>query len=498
MSSTPTQRIVPGAPPPPPISANKSSQKKKKKTGATATAVVEDTSEAPSPLTTTQNLESVSNGASNQGTPPAPSTPTIDASPLQKLPLTVELVNKRLKATQKKVKRIKDYSASGAELNTDQMRSLASLPALEAVAKELEEVKKALELHESEVAKEESAKRAAADEVQKAAIARAVAEAKVTSEATARLLLTFTCLPTMIQNSHPLISSAGVTETESFVIVSAAETLAGEESQSKEEIISGFFSGEGELQGVTYSRLIEITHAVKEPRQHPTEEGVVEGVVHDPASGADATENGHTGGLLFVHESELDNEVGNPAVDNVGAPPVGGAVPYEAESTLVQQPPEVAELSQPSGPIDWSAEEEHDLPPISGLQESFGGEPQPTATVTEDQAPPEDDGFTTTHGGRGRGPRGERRGGRGYRAEGGGRGYGRGGHGDRGGRGSYRGRGDGEYRGRGEGYRGRGDGEWRGRNEGYRGRGDGYDGYRGRGRGRGEGRGGAPPQTQQE
>lgn len=35
------------------------------------------------------------------------------------------------------------------------------------------------------------------------------------------------------------------------MIVSATEILTGEESQSKEEIISGFFSSEGELQGVT-------------------------------------------------------------------------------------------------------------------------------------------------------------------------------------------------------------------------------------------------------
>jgi len=93
--------------------------------------------------------------------------------------------------------------------------------------------------------------------------------------------------------------------------------------------------------------------------------------------------------------------------------------------------------TQPSGPIDWSAEDEHDLPPISGLQESFGGETQPTPTVVDDQVPPpQDDGFATQSG-RGRGFRGERRGGRGgYRGEGGGRGYGRGGsYGDRGGRG---------------------------------------------------------------
>jgi hypothetical protein len=47
-----------------------------------------------------------------------------------------------------------------------------------------------------------------------------------------------------------------MTETESFVISSAVETLKGEESQSKEEIISGLFSGEGELQGVACKEIV--------------------------------------------------------------------------------------------------------------------------------------------------------------------------------------------------------------------------------------------------
>lgn len=176
---------------------------------------------------------------------------------------------------------------------------------------------------------------------------------------------------------------------------------------------------------------------------------MTEGAVYDPASGADTGGHGHAGGLLFVHESELDNEPGAPAVADV--PPVDEVASNEAEAAPEQQPAEVPEpvgvfvhqqenpaeilchdQTQPSGTLDWSAEDEHDLPPISGLQKSFGGEIQPI--VDDDHTLPEDDGFTT-HGGRGRGHRGERRGGRGgHRAEG--RGYGRGSsYGDRGGRG---------------------------------------------------------------
>lgn len=43
-------------------------------------------------------------------------------------------------------RRVKDYVSSGVELNEDQKRSVSTLPSLEAVVKELEEVKKAIEV----------------------------------------------------------------------------------------------------------------------------------------------------------------------------------------------------------------------------------------------------------------------------------------------------------------------------------------------------------------
>jgi hypothetical protein len=257
-----------------------------------------------------------------------------------------------------------------------------------------------------------------------------------------------------------------VTETESLAIDSAVETLTGEESQSKEDIISGIFSGEGELQGVACkemvflieptaltkdvtpdSRLIEIAQVIN---RHLSGEDVIEGTTGEPGAGADTTTHGHAGSLLFVQESELDKEADPLPVGDVS--PLNEAVSYEPEPEPENKPAEVTEpvsvfpssphnsvdtacnnQIQTSAPIDWSAEDEHELPPISGLQESFGGEAQPAPPVIDEQVPPEDDGFTTRSG-RGRGGfRGEGRGGRGgYRGEGG-RGYGR--RGDRGGRG---------------------------------------------------------------
>lgn len=151
-----------------------------------------------------------------------------------------------------------------------------------------------------------------------------------------------------------------MTEAESSVILSAAEILTGEDSQSKEEIISGFFSGEGELEGVPCkdicfqiqgstlirattpdSKLIEIAQAVAHPHQRPSEEDVTEGAVYDFASGADTTGHSHTGGLLFVHESELDNETDVPTVRDV--PPPDETASYEVATMPEQQPVEVPE-----------------------------------------------------------------------------------------------------------------------------------------------------------
>ena len=65
---------------------------------------------------------------------------------------------------------------------------------------------------------------------------------------------------------------------------------------------------------------------------------------------------------------------------------------------------------QPSGPIDRSADEKHNFPPVSGLREAFGGEVQTPPFFLYDQFPPAEDDGSTIHNGRGRGFRGERRG----------------------------------------------------------------------------------------
>jgi hypothetical protein len=187
-------------------------------------------------------------------------------------------------------KRITEYNIPGAELNQDQIRSVASLPHLEAAIKELEEIKKSIEVRRptyftrfSNATDDDVCHRLMSWSTPKRNRPRELRlmrlkklrlskpsrkqrfgsclplttftletrwhDSQATSKANTRLLLTLARLPTLSQHSHPHFS-AEVTETESSTILSAAEILTDEDSQSKEEIISGFLSGEGELEGI--------------------------------------------------------------------------------------------------------------------------------------------------------------------------------------------------------------------------------------------------------
>lgn len=92
------------------------------------------------------------------------------------------------------------------------------------------------------------------------------------------------------------------------------------------------------------SRLIEIAQAAKHPHQYPSGQDVAEDVAHDPASGT-GTGRGPAESLLFVHESELDNEIDTPTVGDVA--PADEVVPYE--ETVQEQP---AEVPEPVGIFD--------------------------------------------------------------------------------------------------------------------------------------------------
>ncbi|KAG6844619.1 hypothetical protein H0H87_005476 [Tephrocybe sp. NHM501043] len=520
MPETVAQRIVPGAPPPVPLSK---SQKKKRK------AKKPTESNTDSPLATPDVTTSVlaEQAPEAVGTPeasaapevvPEPQTPLVEEEVLLKPSPIVELITKRLKATSKKITRISTYASTDPEkLNDDQKRTLKSLPTLEAVQKELGEVKKAVEVHESELAHELAAKRNEAGKAEKLRISEAVAAAEAASSSKFSQVLELLRLRALL--------AAGQNEgfPESAVVFVAADILLGDDTDSKQAVLTGLLSGNGELEGVAYSKLLEVTHAQLNPRAPSPIEEAVAPVEEEaapetevPVAGVPAIPT--SGSFHFMQESELEStsfEGGaeqverSDAVGHVAEPEAPSSVPHSEQQAPnghveAAAPPSATpdwsaeDLPVPpqSAAIDWAADEDAGLPSIDSLHSKFGTsgsvtpavpetpeEPESAPTrvnghVAAPAAPQEDDGFTQARGGRGGRGRGQRDGDRGgYRGfRGGERGGYRGG--DRGGfRGGDRGRGGfrGGDRGGFRGWRG-GDGEFRGRG--------------GRGRGRGGERGG--------
>ncbi|KAL5485363.1 hypothetical protein ACEPAI_8005 [Sanghuangporus weigelae] len=477
------KRFVPGAPPPAPLSKT---QKKKRRGVVKKDSGAE--SEPETPATNSVKLPDAHAAALTEKTPEEkdvksgavaeelvakpPEAPKSeaggDAAPGSVKPSpVVDLLNKRMKALGKKITRIHTYSGKPhSELNDDQRKMLATLPSLEAVRKELEEVKKAVETLEAENARDAAVARAAAEEAERQRIAETVAETqRAHAERTAQIV-DFIRFHSLLSNADPTVQALNLVEAEINAIYASANALLSQEVESKHAVLHGLLHGEGEIEGVAYGRLLEILDA----HSHPTVEDVAEDVAAAVAevvaeAEADAVEQAvadsispavsgipnTSGGLSFrfVQESELENdpvelETGTEWVEKEEALPetVEVNVTVVQETHIGDQPaePEVPE-SADNGGLNW-ADDEGELPSIAGLHRTFGtsgsGTPADAPASTEQQAGPtkepaqsseavaaapnghvasEDDGFTQARGGRirgrGRGFRGDRGGFRG-------------------------------------------------------------------------------------
>ncbi|KAK7472486.1 hypothetical protein VKT23_000601 [Stygiomarasmius scandens] len=498
MADQTTQRIVPGAPPS--SSLTKSQLKRKRKTKAKA-----DESETPVSIPDSTSAALVEKAPEPEDVQQGAVAPELVAEPEPSEPREtkpspiVELINKRWKATNKKLTRISSYAtADPSTLNEDQIRTLATLPVLEAVSKELVDVKSAIEARELELANEMAIKEQEAASAEKKKIAEAVSTAKREYALKACEVFTFLRLRSVIANGEADVTAFGVSQNEIDAIFAVSDSLVGVGSEDKESIVNGLLSGDGEYGGVSFSRLLEIARvAFVPPSPAPapvTEAAEPEEQQEQPAPApivhsevvVGSVPLSTSGSFHFMQASELES----PSFDSAEWVEPSEAVETLASQTFAPAPetnghvdqasvPEVA--SAEATPIDWAAEGEDELPSIDGLHATFGKSGSATPVVPNDMPAPEanptangvaaaddvttsavdDDGFTRARGGRGRG--------RGIRG------------GERGGfRGSFRGGDRGGFRGRG-GHRGRG--EWRGDGE-HRGRG-------GRGRGRGGDRNGS-------
>ncbi|KAF9479064.1 hypothetical protein BDN70DRAFT_932907 [Pholiota conissans] len=529
MPESVVQRIVPGAPPPAPLS--KSAKKKRRAKGksehedtpagaeADSAARTEATPEATEVKETTPAPEPIAQSES-QGIPIPEEDVLLKPSPI------VDLVHKRLKVTTKKIGRITVYAATDPEkLNDDQKRTIKTLPTLEAVQKELGEVKKAIEVHEAELVQELAIKRLEAEKAEKTRINGAVSAAQAALVTKTNAILDLLRLRSLLASGALDIS--GLTEaSEVAALFSIADALTGEDSASKQAAINDLFFGQ-DLHGISSSRLLEIVDLAFNPPRAPTPEPIEEpvaleeSIVHVEAEvpTAEIPTATVSGSFRFIQDSEIET----PSFEE------GGVWVEKSDAAGHEEPivnGHVAEEAAPApaeAPIDWAADEEGGLPSIAGLHAEFGtsGSATPAeghehahveaaaapevnghaAEQPSTEAASENDGFTQARGGRGRGGRGGFRGGERGGPRGGYRGGDRGSF--RGGRGGERGGFRGERHERGErGERGRGGGAG-GERGSFRGsRGNGERGGRGGGEwrgdgerrgGRGRGRGGPPP-----
>ncbi|KAG2339768.1 hypothetical protein BDR05DRAFT_991887 [Suillus weaverae] len=468
MVDAPNVRVVPGALPP---TSQAKTHKKKRRSNKpkTADSPAEGSVIVPdaAPVAPVDRAPEEADVKEDTVAPElvAPSeAPTFDDLTSKSSPV-VELLQKRLKALNKKISRVASYATTEYEkLNDDQKRTLKTLPSLEAVQKELEDVKKLIESHEADLAREIAAKRADAEAAEAIRVADSVAAAEALSATRASAILSLIRLHTCLSNRQPLPVVLDFNDAEGEAIFSVCSTLVNEESEFKQTILSGLLSGQGDFNGVSYARLLDIVQSFLNPPREPTplpaEPDAATEVASEPSSNSHtesqpiagiptASSLSGTGSFHFMQASELETADFENTAEWVEKSEIeltqNGVLEHEEPTPL-----SVEADGTPAQPIDWAeADEEGGLPSIANLQASFA--PSGSATPVAESVPapvngieavvatapePENDGFTQPRGrGRGRGYRGEGRGGRGgYRGRGDFRG------GDRGNfRGGYRG-----------------------------------------------------------
>ncbi|KAI0695550.1 hypothetical protein BC835DRAFT_1414834 [Cytidiella melzeri] len=434
---SPATRLVPGAPPPAAVA--KSQKKKKSKSAKKTSEHGEEHVDVPDTQAAALINHAPSEGEIKDGsvapelivrsTSTRPVSPAANEKELRPSAL-VDMLNKRVKATNKKITRIQSYSTTPIErLNDDQVRSLKVLPVLEGVVKELEEVKKAVEVHEAEIAQEVAAIRAEAERAEEERVQDAVASAISLHRLKTADLLSIVSLQGALTSGDSVALAMGLSEGEAYAVFSAVESLLGNDSEKKAEVIRGFLSGEGNYQGVSYSRLLEITQlftnpppsvepASVEPQvvvefiipEEPAQEDVViQGV---PASA------GVGSSFTFVQEDELegeDQEDQEPSDDDVEiiqnvTEVTANGHSFVQETVTITTTQEVSAANDNVG-INWADEEDQGLPPISSLHDRFGSsstgtpapapEPLPETPTAPMNGEHTENGFQAAHRGRG-------------------------------------------------------------------------------------------------
>ncbi|KAF8315880.1 hypothetical protein DL93DRAFT_813957 [Clavulina sp. PMI_390] len=360
---TPT-RIVPGAPPPAPLTKSQLKKRKKvnaaksKEDGASALDIVE----SPRDAALVDHVPSVITDALvadaeqlNSGVEPQAASATGEKAPSA---LVDQVINKRLKHVTKKIQRIQVYAAKPEkELNEDQKVALQTLPQLEAVVKELEEIKKLTEAHEADEAAKLAEERAATAKLVENKIKEAVEYAQAQHVTHTRSLVAFLALSTLLAAPFPVSGNdlgdhrLPSDEQEKTAVVDAGKLLLTPEfgNTEKDDLIKALLGNlhDGSFANIPYDRLRQIAaqfihpptpipSAPASPTLHATTNGhpPTNGVHHPPepaptpavqassAIGAGFLAMPSTGSFQFMSASDLDLDPSNDITeqDPVAAP----------------------------------------------------------------------------------------------------------------------------------------------------------------------------------
>lgn len=155
-------------------------------------------------------------------------------------------------------------------------------------------------------------------------------------------ILTLLRIRSLLSAGNPLPAALGFDEVEGSVIFTTCEILVGEECDSKQALISGLLTGQGEIDGVACktvyfhhwstfkplpldTRLFEVVQSFLNPRREPTPlpdptpdtpeaeveaEAAVDSAPDEPVSGIPDALN-VSNSFRFMQASELDNSETN-------------------------------------------------------------------------------------------------------------------------------------------------------------------------------------------
>ncbi|KAH6914491.1 hypothetical protein BKA70DRAFT_1182739 [Coprinopsis sp. MPI-PUGE-AT-0042] len=388
-------RIIPGAPAS--ESTLSKSQKKRRRGGKKGDADEPTTEPVTVPDTTTAALidhaPALADIREGSVAPSLVAAPESTGSPLQgesdlllKNSPIVELVTKRLKATTKKIGRVAGYAVTDpAKLNDDQKRSLQGLPALEAVQKELGEVKKVIEVYEAELSSEIAAKRAETEKAADARVQSAVESAQNDLVSKTSDLLSLSRARNLVGSGAVDSSNIFSDENESVAFFSLTDVVFGEDTDKKQAAINGFLFGNDDFEGVPFTRIYEILNLILRPPRAPTPDQPliddrqqsdsapsITDEVERPVFVAGAPPVTSTG-LSFMQESEIE-----PGAEWVETPAEAAAPEPVADEQPTKGPEaSAAPVGGDGSTLDWAAdpEGEDELPSIEHFKTSGSATP---------------------------------------------------------------------------------------------------------------------------